>query len=456
MENNRWILPIVLAVALVFAGVWGYNEYQQKNDYKVMLNNEYQRLFYDMKDNIENVQVSLSKALLSKSREQNVVLLSQIWQQSMEAQEKLSQLPIRHKDLSKTQKFLNQVGDYAFALLQEHLDGKSLSSKQRQSLFQLQDYTAYLSKELTNIHNKLMTGKLNFNAVRRREDKELDKTNEKMLDADLTKFEEKISNNYPELIYDGPFADQVLKVKPRGLGKGKVNANQAKEIASNFIGSKKTRKITSFEEGQNMKAADIQSYTFSIAPENEEKERAIYISVSKTGGKVVWMVNPRPVNNPKISVKEAEKNAKKFLDEKGYKNMEPNYSLKYDGIALFNFAYKEDDVTVYADNIKVKVALDNGEIVGFDAAAYLKSHYDRDIPEPKITEEEAREKVRDGFNIENIRLAMIPLEGIKEVLCYEFKGKYKGADFIIYINALNGEEEKILKVIRNENGTLMI
>lgn len=48
---------------------------------------------------------------------------------------------------------------------------------------------------------------------------------------------------------------------------------------------------------------------------------------------------------------------------------------------------------------------------------------------------------------------MIP-KGKREVLCYEFKGKYKDSDFIVYINAENGNEEEILQIIKDENGVL--
>lgn len=455
MDNRRWILPTILAIALVITGVWGYTQYREKNDYKVMLNNQFQRMFYDMKDHVETVQTSISKALLSESRENNILLLSQIWQQALYAEEKLSQLPVSHNNLSKTQKFLNQVGDYCYAMIQSHLDGKPLTSKQRNILTELQNYTSLLSRELSEVHNEIMKGRLNYNMVRRREDRRFREANEDMLNTRLVNFEEGMTE-YPEIIYDGPFSDHILNIKPKGLGTGKVNKEEAIDIAKEFIGNKKVEKFTMFEEGEQSDTANIPSYTFSVSMENREKEPGLYISVSKTGGKVVWMENPRPVNKVNLSVKQAMNYAQKFLKDKGFKNMEPNYSLKYDGIALFNFAYKEGDVTVYADHVKVKVALDNGEIVGFDAAAYLMSHHDRDIPEPKLTEQEARERVRLDFNIDSIRLAIIPKESKKEVLCYEFKGKYRGEDYIVYINALTGQEEKILKVIKDENGVLMI
>ena len=103
--------------------------------------------------------------------------------------------------------------------------------------------------------------------------------------------------------------------------------------------------------------------------------------------------------------------------------------------------------------VKVKVALDTGEIVGFDASAYYLNHQDRDIKMPKIDDAEAKSKIKTNFNIDSTRLALIP-KGKEEILCYEFKGKYKDSDFIVYINSQTGQEEQILQIIKNDNGTL--
>ena len=165
------------------------------------------------------------------------------------------------------------------------------------------------------------------------------------------------------------------------------------------------------------------------------------------------MRNPRTATEERLSIDQALERAQRFLEEKGFDNMEVNYHQKYNGGVLFNFALTEEDVTIYPDLVKVKVALDNGEIIGFDATAYYTSHQERDIPEPTLSLEEARAKLRDGFEVNSERLAIIP-KGKKEILCYEFKGTYMGDEFIIYVNADNGREEDILQLVIDENGTL--
>lgn len=451
-KRKWWIAPTILGLALIMAVVWGYNEYTAKNKLGVALENHYQRLFFDVKKHVENVQVNLSKALLSESRDQNVLLLSQIMSEAYFAQDKLGQMPISHAETAKTEKFLNQVADYSYHLINTHLKGEPLTSKQRETLASLQGNSATFNNELAKLQSELADKDFVMGSLNKRQSKKVKEGNEKIFTTSIGTIEKNIAKT-PELIYDGPFSDQMINKKPVGLEGGEVSKKEAEKIAKDFFGTNKIREITSLEEGKNASEMKIPSYTFNIYPTNTSKELLVHVGVSRKGGRVLWMANPRPVSKGNLTIKEAEKKALEYLKGKGFDGMEPNYYLKYDGTVLFNFNYKEDDVTIYPDLVKVKVALDNGEIVGYDASSYYISHYDRNIEKPNITLEEARDKVKIDFDVNSTRLALIPI-GKEEVLCYEFKGKYRDADYIVYINAINGNEEKILQVIKDEKGTL--
>ena len=52
---------------------------------------------------------------------------------------------------------------------------------------------------------------------------------------------------------------------------------------------------------------------------------------------------------------------------------------------------------------------------------------------------------------------MIPTGGEYEVLCHEFKCEDEdGRHVIVYVNAQNGQEEKLLLLLEDENGTLVL
>ena len=162
----------------------------------------------------------------------------------------------------------------------------------------------------------------------------------------------------------------------------------------------------------------------------------------------------REVEAEIVSQEEADKKAKEYLEQKGFKNMKETYYLKQSGIVTINYAATQDDVIMYPDLIKVKVALDNGEILGIETTGYLNSHTERKLEEPKVTKEQAKESLNKNLNIESESLAVIPTEWKTEVLCWEFEGNVEGLDFIVYVNAETGKEEDILIITNTPEGTL--
>ncbi len=116
-----------------------------------------------------------------------------------------------------------------------------------------------------------------------------------------------------------------------------------------------------------------------------------------------------------------------------------------------------DGVLIYPDLIRVSVALDDGDIVGFEANGYLSNHRARDLAVATVSENSARQKVSRDLTVLSGQLALIPTAGEYEVLCMEFKCQTEdGRHIIIYVNAITDEEEKILLLLEDETGTLII
>lgn len=167
------------------------------------------------------------------------------------------------------------------------------------------------------------------------------------------------------------------------------------------------------------------------------------------------MINPRAVPEKKLTDQQASEKAKAFLKQQNFGPLEETFYLKNDNSTVITYVGTgKNGELIYPDQMKVKVALDNGEIIGFDSRQYITAHHDRNIAKPKLTEEQARQKVSTRLKIDRVKLAIIPLPGDKEQLCYEFKGTFGGNDYFVYINADNGNEENILRIKKVENGIL--
>ena len=226
-----------------------------------------------------------------------------------------------------------------------------------------------------------------------------------------------------------------------------IDEETAKNKAIELFDNSNIKEVSSYGKSEG----DINSYNFGITFNDDS---IATVSISEKGGHVIYMDKNREVSAEVISQEEADNKAKQYLEKNGFSNMKETYYLKQSGIVTINYAYVQDDVIMYPDLIKVKVALDNGEILGIETTGYLNSNTERKLEEPKVTVEEAKESLNDNLTIESEELAVIPTEWKTEVLCWEFEGNVEGLDFIVYVNAETGKEEDILIITNTPNGTL--
>lgn len=167
------------------------------------------------------------------------------------------------------------------------------------------------------------------------------------------------------------------------------------------------------------------------------------------------MINPREIGEQQLEYQDALQKAQEFLQSHGITGMKDSYYVINDNKCVLNFAYAERDLVFYPDLIKVAVALDNGEIVEFNATGYLMNHHNREEQTGSLTQEQAQEQVSSRLTVENARRAVIPTSGLNEVYCYEFLCHDKNdRKVLVYINANTGNEEQILILTSSDNGVL--
>jgi len=178
------------------------------------------------------------------------------------------------------------------------------------------------------------------------------------------------------------------------------------------------------------------------------------IFITKKDCKLYLMMSDRKVDEEKINMNEAKKIAKDYLNKIGIENVEDTYYLKNENMVIINYAAVQDNVILYPDLIKIKIALDTGEVCGIEAQGYIFNNTKRENLKAKISLEDAKEKLNKNINVQTERLAIIPTESKEEVLTYEFKGKINEKEFLVYINASTGIEEKVLMILNTPGGTL--
>lgn len=438
----------VICILLIIVGILGAILYKKQREYRQASENSYNMAFFELVDYVQNVETYLAKSLISSTPEHGAETLTNLWREANLAQAYLSRLPIESQELASTEKFLNQVSDYSYSLSRKNIYDEKLTQDDLNNLKELHTYSVDLENTLNQLSEDLNNGRFKWGELTEKGTVAFAQEVDNISKESFSNLEENF-HEYAGLIYDGAYSEHLTSSEPKGLTGDDIDENKAKEIAENFVGKNNIKETNNLGYSEN---ATIPAYDFSIT-NNEDLN--INISVSKKGGHIVYMNTNREVNTEIISQEEANQKGKDFLTSKGFPNMKETYFLKQEGIVTINYAYMQDNVIMYPDLIKVKVALDNGEILGIETTGYLNNHVEnRDISNIKITEEEAKKDLNTDLEIVSSGLAVIPTEWKSEILCYEFKGKVDDREFLVYINAENGREEDILIITNTPNGTL--
>lgn len=446
--KNRWYSWTIglLGVALLATAFWGYTQWKEKAGLLLRTEGNYQRSFFQLVDNVERLEVALSKAMVNNSPKQAELIFTEIWRQAFAAQQNLGELPLNQTPLVKTEKFLAQVGDFSYSLAQKEEAG-SLSAQEWNNLRTLHQKAVFLGQELQKIYRQIGDEKFPWTKKAGPPSKELESGSDRVVVDGFTNVEEELQD-YPTLIYDGPFAEQNLAIVPKKLPGRKISRDEAIGLARKFLGLNTGAKLKVVE------AEDAAVPSYVIQTVAGSKPGAGFVAVTKQGGHVAWMIIDRAPGAVRLNLKEAQAKAEQFIGDKGYKDFRPTGVMKNDTEAVVSFVRIQDNVSIYPEQVKVKVALDNGQVVGFEATQFLLKKEERRLPKPKITVEEAREKISPRLEIKKQQMAIIPLPNGKEPYCYEFFGSLEGMNFLVYINAMTGEEEQVLRIVPTKEGLL--
>lgn len=453
-KNNKMafiIIGIILAVGIVGAII--YYAFQETRKYVIASENKYNMAFFELVDYVQNVETYLAKALISTTPEHGAETLTNVWREASVAQSCLSQLPINSHELENTSKFLNQVSDYSYSLSRKNISGQGLSQEDLKNIKELHTYSLELENTLNQLSTDLNNGRIKWGELKDEGTKAFATQVSSITKDSFSNLEENF-HEYSGLIYDGAFSEHITSSEKKGLTGEDIDEEKAKEIVKTFYGEEKIKNIDSNGFSEN---AEIPSFDFNV--KMKENDNTATISISKKGGHVIFANYNKTVSTEIISQEKANEIAKDFLDKHGYTNMKETYYLKQNGIVTINYAYTQNNtnnqqVTIYPDLIKVKVALDDGSVLGIETSGYLNSHTTREISTDIISKEKAKDVLNKDLQIESENLAIIPTKWNTEVLCWEFKGKVEDNEFLVYINAKTGKEEDILIIVNTPDGTL--
>ncbi len=420
MKNRLSIhMPFLfLSLLAVLLGIQSFRGTQYRNQ----LAEIYRGAVLSAIRGMENMEYSLNKAMLSGEGTSAARYLTQASDQAGQAQKSLVLLPLAHPDTMQAVKITNQLADYVQTLQKQN----GITPHDVQQLHQLLAASREYAKLLFNNEETLIKTAHDASSF-------YPEQGTKALDESL---------EYPALIYDGPFSD-ARKEEALPFDGEEISWEEAEKIARTCIGQE--RVIRSGHGTDTFGPNPCHGVTLVL------EDVTLEAAVTKKGGKVLWLTPDTASFESLVTLEQCREEALSFLKRNGFPPMEYTSFQIYEGVAVLAFVAVEEDVLLYPDLVKVQLRMDNAQVVGLETKNYWQNHKTRNALTPLLSGKEAQEALTPQLKIDERRLCLIPVND-REVLCWEFSCTYEDKDYLMYINANNGQQENLLQIVESPTG----
>jgi len=449
-----WVALGVAVLALLF----GISQYRQAKSLRLQAEAARQRAIFNLISHVENMEGNLAKARAASTTGQRTTFLTACWSHSQAAQESISQIGMTSLDLSRMQRFVAQVGDYSMVLSQKIARDDAVTPAEWSELERLETSVKDLARALSDTGMRAMVTGARFDIAG------IGRLFLSQSPTDETLFRgfseiDSLIQSVPSPAYDGPFSDRSLTTKPLARKGPIISDSQALTTGLAFLHPQETYASHRIEN------IDGAIPAFLVTGKRADGSE-VSVAVAKEGGAVLWVMDQKGRGAPRIDIAAARRSAESFLASKGltsfaetgWRKPGPNADrvvFTYAALTSVSNGARPLRVIIYPDMVKVEVGLDTGEVIGFDQVPYLTNGVPRNLKPPLVSESEARNILKRELKIaEAARLTIIPILPTREVMAWEFTAQHGSDSYLIYINAMTGKEEMVLRLVTDETGAM--
>lgn len=404
-----------------------------------MLESAYSRAFYNTVKEVDNIDSNLAKILATSDEGAMQKYLVDTAINAELAENEIGQLPLQDQSKFYTTKLINQIGDYSKFLNNKLIEKKVITSEEMKNVEKLYKANLTLKNSLNEMTSK-MGMDFSFSSL-------IDGGNSNIVIKGFNDLQN-ISVDYPELIYDGPFSDGQSDKTIKGLPEQVISKEVALETFKSIFGEYKLENIASVGEV----SGDVEAYNV----QGELMGEVLFAQISKKGGKLLMFSYGGSCTKTQIGEDDAIATAKEFLTKQGINDMQEVWINLANNVYTINFASETQGVICYPDLVKVRVCAETNKVIGQEAKSYYSNHTERHLRGASLSRESAIKKLSDNIEVYSSRLCIVPDGVQKETLCYEFMGEYNGQTYYVYIDATNGRQVEMFRVIEGTEGKLLI
>ena len=406
------------------------------NRLKTALSMERQRELTDIARAMADIEINLQKLLIASGASQSVALLGETALLAQHVETGLSRLPLSLEASLGAMRFAGQMGDYVLTLAAQVSGGSMLTAEDETQIESLLTACQGLNAHLTAVGETMYSAPMD-------EVESYGGLSEAWQESAIGAH---AGIEYPSLIYDGPFSDGRENTSARGLTGERITREQARQAAASYAGTTADRVRDAADSGGMFEA-------FGFTAETDSG--SLSVQVTGQGGHLLWMMPETAEYEARVAQEECLKNARIYLADMGYGDMQQCFVQEYDGLVVANFAAVQDGVLLYPDQIKLQISRQTGTVVGAECTQYLMNHTRRHGLVPPLDAAQAQLTLSDKLDVQQSRLCIIPGDS-GERLCWEFFGMFMGEMYYAYVDARSAEAVEILRVAQTGQGETVL
>jgi germination protein YpeB len=441
---KRWrsaALLITASAALIILAAWGWQEHRMRNVITIHAENHYQQSYHELTYYVDSLENALGVSLAMQSRSAMRPQLAEAWRLSTLAHAAANELPLTLLPFNRANEFLAHVGEFTYQSAIKTTSSRPMTDKEYQTLRELYGESGKIRDGLRDVQGTIMTRHLKWmdvewalNGKKQNQDNQV-VDGMKQINSQATDYTQNFSPENPRNLV-------LEKSRLNKLEGPELSGQQAVARLKSWLGiqSAALLKISESRAGSNEK-----SYEINLKPNGQP---SIAASVSKKGGQILWFMGNRQVRQEKLSLIQATKKADQFLHQKNFRSMILTKRNQYQNVAVLTYVREINHVKIYPVSVKLKVAMDNGQIIAFDQMNYLFNKCDKVSLTPKVSATFVREQINRNLKVREINLAVIQNPMLKNILCYELFVTEGDKTYRMLLNASNGDQEK-MEIVAN-------
>lgn len=406
------------------------------NDMTLQSANGYRSTLFEMVSVSEDMDSNLSKLRVSSGANEQRMLLTNLLVDSQLMESALERMPIDGMTSTDISSFVNKTSAYSSNLLKKLAGGQSLTESEKNTVEYLYNLNAELYNELNDMTTH-MTEKEFMAFIGGKEGA----VSQRLGAIGKSTLQE------PEETVEAPFTDEGNVGKNQLEGLAEVSQGRAEELVRQYL---KDYHVADVQFTGETVTENSTCYNFSLTDESGVE---LFAQITKKGGKLAFFNLYEECESKNFDLDTCDMLAREYLSSVGIEGVEAVWLADGGMVADITYVAVQDGVRIYPDLIRVRVCESKGRVVGVDAMEYLLNHKERAIGD-YTAREEAQEKLSAGLTPYAAHLAIIPLDE-REVLTHEFACKFKEEEYIVYLDALTGEEVQVYHVRPSARGSYL-